>query len=54
MIKENIIQALCTDVPAPADAVDEPSDWEEWEGGGYGCAVDVYYFLTDRQIRWSG
>lgn len=31
MIRRNIAQALCADIPVPADAIDTPSDWDEWQ-----------------------
>lgn len=33
MIRRNIAQAFCAGVPVPADAIDEPSDWDEWDDG---------------------
>jgi hypothetical protein len=35
MIKHNIIQALCADIPAPPEAIGVVHDWEVW-GDGYG------------------
>jgi hypothetical protein len=35
MSRENIIQALCASITAPADAIDEPSRWIEWDHGDY-------------------
>lgn len=36
MARENIIQALCADIPAPTGAVGPVYTWEEWQGGGFG------------------
>jgi hypothetical protein len=33
--RENIIQALCAGISAPADSIDEPSPWIEWDHGDY-------------------
>lgn len=35
MIRSNIAQAVCADVPAPADVVGDLSDWEEFSDGQY-------------------
>lgn len=36
MARDNIVQAMCGDVAAPADAIDEPpSRWEDYDGGSY-------------------
>jgi hypothetical protein len=35
MARENIIQALCADIPAPPGAVGRVYDWEEWSGERY-------------------
>lgn len=34
MIRHNITQAVCAGVPVPADAIDEPSPWDEWTDEG--------------------
>ncbi len=35
MARSNIVQAMYADIAAPADAIDEPSDWEHYDGGCY-------------------
>jgi hypothetical protein len=35
MSRENIVHALCADIAAPADSIDEPSGWIEWDHGDY-------------------
>ena len=35
MAWSNIVQAMYADIAAPADAIDEPSDWEHYDGGCY-------------------
>jgi hypothetical protein len=35
MIKHNLVQALCADIPAPPEAIGVVHDWEVW-GDGYG------------------
>lgn len=60
MSRRNILQALCADVAPPADAVDEPSEWEEW-GDGYGRMYTAAqrrtgstgYGLTRREYQWE-
>jgi len=34
-INENLIQAVCAGIAAPADSIDKPSRWIEWDHGDY-------------------
>lgn len=33
-VRLNLAQAICADVPVPADAIDTPSAWDEWADQG--------------------
>ena len=35
LIGENLIQNLCAGIAAPADSIDEPSRWIQWDHGDY-------------------
>lgn len=35
LIRSNLAQAFCADMPAPADAIDTPSEWIEWDDQHY-------------------
>jgi hypothetical protein len=48
MAQHNIIQALCADVPVPADATGDVNDWEEWEGGGHARMYTCSLRATDK------
>src|SRR5258708_4500259 len=39
-IKANLVQTLCAGIAPLADAIDEPSRWEEWDDG-YGRMYTV-------------
>ena len=39
MVRHNFIQELCDDIAQPVNAIDEPSEWQEW---GWRVRPDVH------------
>jgi len=54
MARSNLVQALCAGIAPPADAVDEPSAWQEWGDGRYGRMYSVAAPRASEKLSVSG
>jgi len=64
-IAKNEAQKRCAHIPTPADAIDPPTQWIEWDDGvwargytawrgraaGFEVVIDAWQFSTDRPIE---